>query len=137
MSDAFLRTFRKQLSLYGSGKVNILTAPPIVLAALVRACARDSGDAKLLDQKYIDEILQEWDKVKNGGLASNDPKGFAKFISTQVRDVDIKSCEGLMGTESENFTIESTGSVGGVKRKLTLILRVHDTEEESYYFRNN
>lgn len=136
MNAAQMQAFGDHLTLYGKGKVNIITASTAVLGAVVRYCTMDLGEYKTLEQAYMDDFFKEWELARQEGKASLTPKGFAEFVKEKFSEVDLKRCEEIMGTEANTFTIKSTASVGDVKRTMTLVARIVGPSEELYYFRN-
>jgi general secretion pathway protein K len=136
ITDAHLRAFADKISIYGEGKVNILSAPLGTIEALIRACAAP-GDPLVQNPTWMQESLQLWEQGKTlgplGGGFPPTPEGFSSFLDSRGMVVG-PACKDQIGTESRNFTISATATVGEVTRTMTTVLRVARQAEEIYYY---
>lgn len=136
MTDAHLRAFNEKISIYGQGKVNILSAPIGTVESLVYACAQP-GDPLVQNPIWMQETLQGWQESKSlgvmGGGFPPTPDGFMSFLDSRGLS-PTPTCKDQMGTESRNFTITATSTVGEVTRTMTTVLRVARQAEELYYY---
>lgn len=136
ITDAHLRAFGDKISIYGEGKVNILSAPLGTIEALVYACAQP-GDPLVQNPLWMKETLSGWEQAKVlgvlGGGFPPTPDGFLGFLDSRGLVV-APACKDQIGTESKNFTISATATVGEVTRTMTTVLRVARQAEEIYYY---
>lgn len=136
ITDAHLRAFGDKISIYGEGKVNILSAPLGTIEALVYACAQP-GDPLVQNPTWMSETLEGWQQSKTlgvlGGGFPPTPEGFMGFLDSRGLVV-APGCKDQIGTESKNFTISATATVGEVTRTMTTVLRVARQAEEIYYY---
>jgi hypothetical protein len=137
-TDAHSKAFADQISIYGEAKVNILSAPPQSIETLVRMCAANPTDLLLLDPLWMQETLQLWQQCKQlgvlGGCAPLNPDGFVQFLQGRGLTLEEQLCKDNISTESKNFTIRASGTVGDVSRTLTVVVRTASATEEFYYF---
>lgn len=136
MSDAHLRAFGDKISIYGDGKVNVLSAPVATIEALIYSCA-PQGEPLLFNQTWMQETLTGWEQSKMLGILGGGfpptPDGLISFLDSRGLVV-TPQCKDLMSTESHNFTVRSIAQVGEVTRTMTTVMRVHRTTEEFYYY---
>lgn len=136
MNSPQMQAFANSITLYGKGKVNIITAEQPVLGAIVRYCTLDLGEYRTLETPYMNDFFEEWERARSEGRASLTPSGFSAFIKEKFPRVDVKKCQDIMGTEANTFTVRSSATVGDVTRTKTLVARIVGPSEELYYFRN-
>lgn len=145
MSDAHMKAFADAITIYGESKVNILSATPISVEALVRMCAVNPSDPLLFDPFWMQQTVQGWMSCKQLGMlvpegCKASPEGFVQYLQSGLSTngtalaVDKDRCLGNISTESKNFTVKSTARVGDVARTITLVVRVHGSSEERYYY---
>lgn len=138
MTDAHLRAFGDAISIYGENKINILSAIPQSVEALVRICAESPTDPLLFNPTWMQETLQLWEQWKAlgplGGGGPVTPDGFVSFLGTRSLGVNANNCKGSMSTESRNFTVKSAATVGDVVRTVTMVVRVVGGTEETYFY---
>ena len=136
ISDAHLRAFGDKISIYGDGKVNVLSAPIGTIEALIYSCAQP-GDPLLFNATWMQETLTGWEQAKTLGMLGGGfpptPDGLIGYLDTRGLVV-TPQCKDLMGTESNNFTVRAIAQVGEVTRTMTTVMRVHRTTEELYYY---
>ena len=136
MSDAHLRAFGDKISIYGDGKVNVLSAPIGTVEALIYSCAQQ-GEPLLFNATWMQETLTGWEQSKAlgilGGGVPPTPDGLIGYLDSRGLVV-TPQCKDLMGTESHNFTVRAIAQVGEVTRTMTTVMRVHRTTEEFYYY---
>ena len=139
ISDAHMLAFGDSLTIYGEGKINLLSANTRALEMLVRLCAMDLSDPSLQDPQWMGETLSLWDEYRyltpdeGGGPLS--PNGFKSFLQdSRFMELNNEICDNTMTTESKNFSVRSTGTVGDVSRTITMVLRVHGAAEEIYFY---
>lgn len=136
MTEAHLRAFGDSISLYGEGKVNLLSAPDPSIEALVFACAQP-GDPLPNNTQWMQETVIMWREFKTlGPLAGGGPinaDGFVQFLDMRGLEVN-PNCKDLVTTESRNFTVRAVGTVGEVTRTITAVMRVYGATEEIYYY---
>jgi len=136
MTEAHLRAFGDSISIYGEGKVNLLSAPDPSIEALVFACAVP-GDPLPNNTQWMQETVIMWREFKTlGPLAGGGPinaDGFVQFLDMRGLEVN-PSCKDLVTTESRNFTVRAVGTVGEVTRTITAVMRVYGATEETYYY---
>lgn len=136
MSDAHLRAFGDKISIYGEGKVNVLSAPIGTIEALIYSCAQP-GEPLLFNPSWIQETLTGWEESKTLGMLGGGfpptPDGLIGFLDSRGLTV-TPQCKDFMGTESHNFTIRAIAQVGEVTRTMTTVMRVHRATEEFYYY---
>lgn len=139
MTDAHMKAFASAISIYGEGnKVNILSAPPDTMEALVRICAASLTDPLLFQPQWMGETLQGWNQSKQmgpmfGGYALS-AEGFMGWLDFRGLAVDQDACKRSIGTESRNFTIKATATVGDVTRITTTVVNVYGADEVFYYY---
>lgn len=136
MTEAHLRAFGDSISIYGEGKVNLLSAPDATVEALVFACAQPGDPLPQNDQWMLETILT-WNQFKTlGPLAGGGPinaDGFIQMLDARGMQVN-ETCKDQMSTESRNFTVQAVGKVGEVTRTITTVMRVYGTTEEMYFY---
>jgi general secretion pathway protein K len=136
MTDAHLRAFNEKISIYGQGKVNILSAPIGTIESLIYACATP-GDPLVQNPIWMQETLQGWQESKSLGIMGGGfpptPEGFMTFLDSRGLS-PTPTCKDQIGTESRNFTVTATATVGEVTRTMTTVLRVARQAEELYYY---
>jgi hypothetical protein len=162
-TDAHQRAFGDAITLYGEGKVNILSADDMAVETLVRICAENPEDPLLFDPLWMRETLKLWRTYKTGGLFSGgmagllggdlsamlggqqnpqdpisggpvSPAGFVAFLGARFLVVNSTVCTESMGTDSKNFVVRASGTVGNVTRTMTMALRVYRATEDLYFF---
>jgi hypothetical protein len=139
MTDAHMTAFGPSISIYGEGnKVNILSAPLESMEALVRICALSLTDPLLYQPQWMAETMQTWNQSKQmgpllGGFALS-ADGFMAFLDSRGLAVDQDTCKKSIGTESRNFTIKATATVGDVTRVTTTVVNVYGADEVFYYY---
>jgi general secretion pathway protein K len=136
MTEAHMRAFGDSISLYGEGKINLLSAPDATIEALVFACATPN-DPLPNNPIWMQETVITWRQFKTlGPLAGGGPingEGFMQMLDMRGLEVN-ETCKDLVTTESRNFTVKAMGTVGEVTRTLTVVMRVYGANEETYYF---
>jgi len=136
MTEAHLRAFADSISIYGEGKINLLSAPDATIEALVFSCAQP-GDPLPQNDQWMQETLITWREFKTlGPIAGGGPinaDGFLQMLDARGMQVN-ETCKDQMSTESRNFTVQATGKVGEVSRTITTVMRVYGTIEETYYY---
>ena len=136
VTDAHLRAFGDALSIYGEGKVNLLSAPDSTVESLVFACA-EPGEPLVQNPQWMEETVITWRQFKTlGPLAGGGPinaEGFVQLLDARGLRANAE-CKNLMSTESRNFTVEATATVGEVSRTIRTVYRVYNTTEEVYYY---
>jgi hypothetical protein len=136
MTEAHLRAFADSVSIYGEGKINLLSAPDATIEALVFSCAQP-GDPLPQNDQWMQETLITWREFKTlGPIAGGGPinaDGFLQMLDARGMQVN-ETCKDQMSTESRNFTVQATGKVGEVSRTITTVMRVYGTIEETYYY---
>ncbi len=138
-SDAHQRAFGPSISIYGEGgKVNILSAPQESIESLIRICALNPTDPLLFNPIWMQETLAAWNQSKAlgpmfGGYAIS-ADGFMSFLDANSLAVDTALCKGNIGTESRNFTVKATATVGDVTRTTTTVVNVFGADEVFYYY---
>lgn len=136
-SDAHMKAFGDQISIYAENKVNLLSAGPQAVEFLVRLCAADPYDYKLIDQIWMQETLQLWNECKMLGILGGcqlSPQGFLAFLDGRGLVTNAQQCQDNISLESKNFTVRVTATVGDASRTTTLVARVHGAAEEFYYY---
>jgi hypothetical protein len=136
MTEAHLRAFGDSISLYGEGKINLLSAPDATIEALIFSCALP-GDPLPNNPQWMQETLITWREFKTlGPLAGGGPingDGFAQMLDMRGLEVN-PTCKDQVTTESRNFTVQAVGTVGEVSRTITVVMRVYGATEETYYY---
>jgi hypothetical protein len=137
MSDAHLRAFGDKISIYADGgKVNILSAPMSTVEALVYACATP-GDPLVFNQNWMSETVLGWEASKSigvlGGGYPPTPDGFLAYLDSRGLQV-TDACKNMIGTSSNHFTVRGMATVGEVTRTVTVVMRVYQRIEETYYY---
>jgi general secretion pathway protein K len=136
MTDAHLRAFGDSVSIYGEGKINLLSAPDSTIEALVFACS-EPGDPLVQNPQWMDETIITWREFKTlGPLAGGGPinaDGFLQMLDARGLRA-TPDCKNMMATESKNFTVQATATVGEVTRTLTTVFRVYGATEEIYFY---
>ncbi len=136
ITEAHLRAFGDSISIYGEGKVNLLSAPESTIESLVFACALP-GDRLSQNALWMQETLSLWNEYKTlgplmgGGPVT--PDGFLMFLDMRGLEVN-QACKPMLAVESQNFTVRAVGTVGEVSRTITAVMRVYGATEEFYYF---
>lgn len=136
MTDAHLRAFGDRISIYGEGKINLLSAPDESIEALVFACAQP-GDPLPMNAQWMAETLIMWREFKTlGPLMGGGPINAEGFISVlDARGLAATpTCKDMVTTESLNFTVKAIASVGDVNRTVTTVMRVYRAQEDDYYY---
>jgi general secretion pathway protein K len=136
MSDAHLRAFGDQITIYGEGKTNILSAPLSTIESLIYGCA-EPNDPVVQNPIWMQETLALWQEWKQlgpvGGGGPATPDGFLMFLDTRGLVV-TDACKEQITTESRNFTVRGSATVGEVTRTITTVMRVYGATEELYYY---
>ena len=144
ITDAHMKAFGDSISVYGENKINILSAPQESIEALIRICAADPTDTLLFDEIWMRTTVATWSECKRLGLALGgcqvSPEGFANYLQTGMGTqgiglmVNQDQCLQNISTESKNFTVKSSATVGDVTRTVKLVVRVHGAIEERYHY---
>ncbi len=145
MSDAHMRAFADEISIYGDQKVNLLTADPNAIEALVRICAANPQDPLLFDPQWLMATVQGWFACKSAGVMGGcpiapSPQGFMSFLQSGFAtnniglSLDNSNCQSNIGNESKTFTIYSTGRVNDVERTVALVMRMEGRNEARYFY---
>jgi general secretion pathway protein K len=136
MTEAHLRAFQDSISIYGEGKINLLSAPDATIEALIFSCAQP-GDPLPQNTLWMEETLLTWREFTTlGPLAGGGPinaDGFIQMLDARGLTAN-ETCKDQMATESRNFTIQAIGKVGEVTRTITTVMRVYNSTEEIYYY---
>lgn len=113
--DDVMDRFSKQITIHGTGKININTAEDEVLAALIKAYVQPTpmDDQCLRMVEQIREYMW-FASFKNG-------KDFAKYLTNQGFTVS-DGLEGQIGDSSKTFRVVSTGLVGTTTVTTTAII---------------
>lgn len=107
VNQDFIDTFRGALTVYGQDqKININTAPKIVLEGVVRSLL------KLRGQDEIDQIVDWMDENRNFKDQSKFLEALEARFGFQVGDMDQNMLSSL-SFKSTLFSVVSTGEVGG------------------------
>jgi general secretion pathway protein K len=136
MSEAHLRAFGDSISIYGEGKINLLSAPDSTIEALIFACTLP-GDPLPQNALWMQETVVMWREYKTlgplmgGGPVT--PDGFVQFLDMRGLEVN-PACKPMIATESQNFTVRAIGTVGEVTRTITVVMRVYGATEETYSY---
>lgn len=108
---------RDYFTVYGSGQLNVNTAPQHVLAALFEAAGRSDGD------RAAETLIRD----RRGGRRDNFDNDNAFKAATELTgnaslgaNYGAMSALMPMGTASSTFTLTSTGSVGQVRQTLVV-----------------
>ena len=113
--DDVMDRFGHQLTIHGTGKININTAPDEVLFALIQAyvmpAPMDQECVRLIEQ--IREYM--WFATFNGG------KDFAQYLTNQGYTVSDQ-LQNQIGKSSKTFRVTSTGLVGDTSVTTTAII---------------
>jgi type II secretory pathway component PulK len=113
--DDVMDRFGHQLTIHGTGKININTAPDEVLFALIQAyivpAPMDQECVRLIEQ--IREYM--WFATFNNG------KDFAKYLTNQGYTVSDQ-LQNQIGKSSKTFRVISTGLVGDTSVTTTAII---------------
>src|SRR5262249_23637584 len=121
---------------YGENKINVLSAPQQSIEALIFACAQP-GDPMVLNVQWMKDTLDGWSQWKLlgplGGGGAATPDGFVSYLDTRGLNVQT-TCKDQMSTDSRNFTVRATATVGEVVRTTTVVMRVYGATEELYYY---
>ena len=138
ITDAHLRAFGDSISIYGDARINILSATQQAVEALIFMCAQDLNDPLLVNPTWMTETLQAWQDWKNlGPLAGGGPitpDGFMAFLDGRALLVNKAVCKDNINTESRNFTVKATATVGDVTRTTTVVLSVFRADEQIFYY---
>lgn len=102
--DDVWERFGEQMTIYGNGQVNINSAPPEVLSALLRAYVTPNTP------DYIATLLQEIAVYKSISSYPN-AAGFQQHLESLGATVNPGLAQAV-GTESTIFHVTSTGQVG-------------------------
>jgi hypothetical protein len=136
MTEAHLRAFNDSFTIYGQGKVNLLSAPDATVEALVFSCAQQ-GDPLPNNPQWMTETIMTWREFKTlgplGGGGPINADGFVQMLDMRGMTVN-DTCKNQMTTESQNFTVQAIGTVGEVSRTVTVVMRVAGTVEETYFY---
>ncbi|MEM7495391.1 MAG: hypothetical protein AAF471_04480 [Myxococcota bacterium] len=136
MTDTHMSLFGNAVTIHGgkSGKVNLRSAKPQVIQALMQYCAKDFRDFRFSTEEALQELMAQWEKyLEEEGSKTSD--GLIEFLKAQEIEIDEKKCKEVIGEKSEVFTVRSTGQAGQVSRTLTFVVGMNKTDEDVYYFR--
>ena len=136
MTDTHMNLFDNAITIYGGkdSKVNLRSAKPQVIQAVMRYCAKDSRDTRFSTEEALQELMTQWEKyLEEEG--SKTPDDLIEFLKLQEIEIGEQKCKAAMGEKSEIFTIQSTGQAGRVSRTLISVVGVNKTNEDVYYFR--
>ena len=82
-SDEHMKAFGEDITIYGEGKVNLLSASTRSLEMLIRLCAMDLTEPSLQDPMWMEETLSLWHEYRTLGPAEGGgpvaPKGSKSF----------------------------------------------------------
>jgi type II secretory pathway component PulK len=138
MNEGLMRAFGDQISIYGEGKINLLSAPDSSIEALIFACAQP-GEPRLQDEAWIKETIVAWREGTAvgpmlGGMAVT-AEGFIGLLDARGMTT-AATCKDSISLESRNFTVKAHATVGDVQRTVTAVMRFYSSSEELYYFSN-
>lgn len=111
-TDEAWRRYGQHLTIYGSGRVNINTAPRKVLAALIRShCQGQIGDDAL---EYLLDVIQTYLTTSPllGGGSFTQPSTFVQFLTQNAPCPIDPAIETAIKTRSTVFRVTSKGQVG-------------------------
>ena len=114
--DEVYERFEDQLTIYGSGKVNINTASDEVMCAMLKAFS----ETVFTDQQcelVLDQLI-EYKTLSSFSEASS----FVSWLETNASYAPKQNMKNYLTTKSEVFTITSTGQVGQTMRTITAVL---------------
>jgi general secretion pathway protein K len=126
IDDRFWRLFKDSLTVYRTNKININTAGPEVIRAILEQYIEPPlpPDAEL--QRILD-VLMDF-RVQNGGFWNED--AFINFL-TNGPELFLELAGGAKGkaalksaitVESKVFTIEASGDINGVMTTITVVM---------------
>ncbi|HXW53939.1 MAG TPA: hypothetical protein VEL47_07530, partial [Myxococcota bacterium] len=124
MNDAIYQVLSKTVTVYGESEaINILSASDEVLGAAFYLCTKSRESSSFQRQGFEAELLADWHRKKDESKLELSAEGVMKFLEENGIDVDKQECGKTIGTESKNFTVMSTATVGRVSRTVLLRLR--------------
>ena len=114
--DDVMDRFGANLTLYGDGKINLLTASPEMLEALLKThVTPPPSDFEL------ERLIQQWE-LDSSILIPSKPKDFTDWIKNQsLTLLDEQKLQNAIKFKSSVFTVQSTGQVGDTSASITAV----------------
>ena len=114
--DDVMDRFGANLTLYGDGKINLLTASPEMLEALLKTHVTPPPSDDVLEQ-----LLQKWE-IDSSVLIPSKPKDFTDWLTTNgFAPTDPQKLQNAIKFKSSVFTVQSTGQVGDTSASITAV----------------
>lgn len=138
ISDRFWRLFRDSLTIYRTNRININTAGPEVLRALLEQYLEPPIPQDAEMQRILDTIMEF--RVQNAGFWNEDafinfltggPELFLELAGGAAGKANLKKAVTI---ESRVFTVEAMGEINGVMATMTVVLT---RDGNLLYFREN
>ncbi len=115
-NDDVFERYADQLTIYGSGKINVNTATDEVLCAVLKAFS----ETVYTDQQ-CEVTLTELAEYKTMSSFS-EAENFVSYLETNLGYAPKENMKNYLTTRSEVFTVTSTGQVGQTMRTITAVL---------------
>lgn len=114
--------FGGQLTIFGSGQININCADDDVVKGLIRAYVTPTPSDSVMDR--ILEDLHAYQAI----AAFKDGKDFMNWLKNEGYNVNTQ-VSSVVATKTTYFTLTSTGQAGGASVKSTVVLDYSSTDE--------
>ncbi len=144
VSDIWLEPLRNQLTIYGTGKINICTASDEIIESLIIRYVSSNSDlpsVRLDDKEQVDKIIEKVLEACADGL----DKGLGQRAETNLMDaigankqqITAKSSKkesfaSYITHESQLFGLTLIGEVGDIQVRIEVVLDVSDKKPEKW-----
>lgn len=132
IDDDFFHAFGKQLTIYSTEKVNVSTADPDVIKALIRAFVRPNDPLRDPYSPALHELVQKYlfyraGMSETGGILFNmnpvnQGADFVNWLKSNGVMVDERSLLSVIDTKNRIFTVKATARVGASWKRITVVL---------------
>ena len=114
--DDVMDRFGANLTLYGDGKINLLTASPEMLETLLKTHVTPPPT-----DFELERLVQQWE-LDSSVLIPSKPKDFVDWIKNQsLTLLDEQKLQNAIKFKSSVFTVQSTGQVGDTSASITAV----------------
>lgn len=111
----------RQLTVYGSGKVNVNTATRLGLFGIVRAFAEGAPSDDTIFEALDEFLMLRGTPMAEGGLFINSPQVFTQFFQTQGITLRPEVNDAITN-QSKVFRIRSVGEVGDARAEAEMVV---------------
>lgn len=121
--DDVWRKFGRNLTVYGTGRINVNTADRRVLSGLVRQYTNPPLSDAQLDLLWQSMLYLRTGSVMDGAQMLNDPRQFIALVQSVSGGAQVDPrLEAAIDTRSHVFRVKSVGKVGDAEAEIEMVL---------------